>query len=195
MSRRNRLPHPRLRLLAALLFTFACDVQPLPAAPVDADEAPVVKPVIAHADLESLGTTDLDISGDLVFTPTADGVAVSGVIEGLDPSSFHAIHVHETGDCSAPDGSSAGPHFNPTGEQHGALAADDSHIGDLGNLTTSPEGTVSLDKVKVGATLSGEHGLVGRAVVVHARHDDLASQPSGDAGARIACGVIQHGAG
>lgn len=194
---RPRLPLPRLRLVAALLFTFACDDGPpdLKTPTPDEDLPLSVQPVLAHADVEALPDSDLDLQGRLVFTPSPDAVAVSGHLSGLGANEFHAIHIHEEGDCSAPDGSSAGGHFAPDGHRHGAPGADNAHLGDLGNLTTGPQGEVEIELQIPDARMSGERGLVGRAVIVHQGHDDFVSQPSGAAGARIACGVIKHGAG
>ena len=103
----------------------------------------------------------------------------------------HAIHIHEKGDCSAPDAKSAGDHFNPTKAPHGAPDAPQHHAGDLGNLTAGEDGvaqkTVTVDFVTVA---DGEKSAVGKAVVVHEKPDDMKSQPAGNAGARISCGVV-----
>ncbi len=130
------------------------------------------------------------VSGTVTFTPVADGVRVHAEITGLTPGK-HGFHVHEFGDCSASDGSSAGGHFNPTNEPHAAPNADHRHVGDMGNIEADASGKAKLDYVDHHMSLSNDQtSVIGRAVIVHAKADDLKSQPSGDAGARVACGVI-----
>lgn len=200
MPRRRFSPRfRRIRLLAAVFLTFSCDgIDALRAPAPDADVDPVLQPVIAHADVETLGEAEddgLEIRGKLLLTPNDTGVAVEGTVMGLEPGAVHAFHVHEHGDCSAPDGSSAGGHFAPNDGRHGSPAEPGSHLGDLGNILADAEGNARVDVMVPGATLSGETGLVGRAFVLHAEADDLETQPAGDAGERIACGIIEHRAG
>ncbi|HEX4922556.1 MAG TPA: superoxide dismutase family protein [Bdellovibrionales bacterium] len=133
-----------------------------------------------------------NVRGQLEFVQTREGVKVIGKIEGLEPKSIHGFHIHENGDCSAPDASSAGSHFNPKNAKHGVLGqTKHAHLGDLGNLSADSLGVATIDrtfkKLKVNA---GKDQILGRAVVVHSKADDLKTQPSGDSGARIACGVI-----
>jgi Cu-Zn family superoxide dismutase len=112
-------------------------------------------------------------------------------LTGLAPNSEHGFHVHEKGDCSAPDATSAGPHFNPGGAQHGRPGSGMHHMGDLMNLRADAKGAVSAEVELAGLTLSpGPNSIVGRALVVHRDPDDYASQPAGNSGPRIACGVI-----
>ena len=130
------------------------------------------------------------VSGTVTFTPVTDGVQVQAEITGLTPGK-HGFHVHEFGDCSAADGSSAGGHFNPTNKPHAAPNAAQRHVGDMGNIEADASGKAKLDYVDHHMSLSNdETSVIGRAVIVHAKADDLKSQPSGDAGARVACGVI-----
>ncbi len=130
------------------------------------------------------------VSGTVTFTPVTDGVQVQAEITGLTPGK-HGFHVHEFGDCSAADGSSAGGHFNPTNKPHAAPNAAQRHVGDMGNIEADASGQAKLDYVDHHMSLSNdETSVIGRAVIVHAKADDLKSQPSGDAGARVACGVI-----
>jgi Cu-Zn family superoxide dismutase len=114
-----------------------------------------------------------------------------GTLTALAPNSKHGIHIHEDGDCSAPDASSAGGHFNPLSNPHGAPGRF-THIGDLGNATANQAGVSYVDVRIPRATLdnAAATNVAGRAVIVHANPDDLTSQPSGDSGPRIACGVI-----
>ncbi|MCU0789122.1 MAG: superoxide dismutase family protein [Verrucomicrobia bacterium] len=128
--------------------------------------------------------------GTVTFTQTDDGVRVVADITGLKPGE-HGFHIHEHGDCSAPDGSSAGGHFNPTGMAHGGPDAAEHHLGDLGNLTADASGKAQLNRVYAFLDLNGTNAIVGRGLVVHSDRDDLTSQPTGNAGKRVACGVIE----
>jgi superoxide dismutase, Cu-Zn family len=130
------------------------------------------------------------VSGTVTFTPVTGGVQVQAEMTGLSPGK-HGFHIHEFGDCSATDGSSAGGHFNPTNEPHAGPNAAKRHEGDMGNIEADASGKAKLDYVDHHMSLSNDQtSVIGRAVIVHAKADDLKSQPSGDAGARVACGVI-----
>ncbi len=126
------------------------------------------------------------------FFPTSDGkVKVKLEIRGAKPGK-HGVHIHEKGDCSAADAASAGPHFNPTNSAHGGPSSSPRHAGDLGNAIVSDAGTGSYSTVVEGITLDqGPAGIVGRAIVFHDQEDDLTGQPAGNAGARVACGVLK----
>lgn len=132
------------------------------------------------------------VSGTLQLVATTGGVHATGIIGGLAPGSSHGFHVHETGDCSAADAASAGGHFNPTGNIHGRAGARRHHAGDLDNLVAGWDGVAQVDVQLAGVSLGdgGRDDIAGRAFVVHAAPDDYRSQPSGNSGARIACGVI-----
>lgn len=132
-----------------------------------------------------------EVSGTVLFSSTPEGVRVRAAINGLSPSSSHGFHIHEMGDCSAADASSAGDHFNPTSQPHGAPNSAARHVGDLGNLMSDGDGVAQTNVVDRVLSLTGTNAINGRAVVVHADADDLESQPSGNAGARLACGVIE----
>jgi Cu-Zn family superoxide dismutase len=135
-------------------------------------------------------TADNKVSGTVTFTEVADGVQVRAEIMGLTPGD-HGFHVHEFGDCSAADASSAGAHFNPTHQPHAGPDAPQRHVGDMGNIKADASGKASLEYVDHQISLTNdERSAIGRSVVVHAKADDLKSQPSGDSGARVACGVI-----
>lgn len=133
------------------------------------------------------------VSGRLLLRPMGDGVHLSGEIGGLTRNAAHAIHIHENGDCSAADASSAGGHFNPTGAPHGKVGVGAHHAGDMDNIVANASGVATVNVHARGVVLGGgaANDAIGRAVVVHARRDDYSSQPSGDAGARVACGVIR----
>ena len=130
------------------------------------------------------------VSGTVKFSAAGDRVRVEAEINGLKPGQ-HGFHIHDKGDCSAPDGTSAGGHFNPKGKPHNSHVGSERHGGDLGNLMADSNGkaTLSLEvsDVSIG---TGADGIVGRSVIVHADPDDYKTQPSGNSGKRIACGVI-----
>jgi Cu-Zn family superoxide dismutase len=134
-------------------------------------------------------TKDSKVEGKVIFTVKGDEILITGEITGLTPG-MHAFHVHEFGDCSAPDAMSAGAHFNPDKKPHGGPHADERHVGDLGNIQADADGKVTLDMRDKMIRLQGPHSIIGRSLIVHAVADDLKSQPAGNAGARIACGVI-----
>ncbi len=130
------------------------------------------------------------VSGTVQFAPEGGTVRVKVEIAGLEPGP-HGFHIHETGDCSAEDFTSAGGHFNPTDDEHGAPSAAQHHAGDFGNIEASDAGVVSVElEMDVVLDPSAPDSIIGKAVIVHAQADDLTSQPSGDAGSRVACGVI-----
>jgi len=129
------------------------------------------------------------VSGTVRFTQESKGVRVQAEVKGLTPGA-HGFHVHEKGDLSKPDLTSAGGHFNPTGHPHSAPDSKQRHIGDLGNLEADANGTARADFVDSHLQLAGPHSIIGRAVIVHEKADDLKSQPTGDAGGRVAGGVI-----
>ena len=131
-----------------------------------------------------------NVQGTIYFIKLADGVRVEGEVVGLKPGP-HGFHIHEKGDCSAPDAMSAGPHYDPTHHMpHGAPTSVQRHMGDFGNIEANAAGIAKINIVDRTITLDGPDSIVGHAVIVHADPDDLKSQPAGKAGARIACGVI-----
>ncbi len=128
--------------------------------------------------------------GTVLFTQTDDGVHVQGTISGLEADTRHGFHIHQYGDCRASDGTSAGGHFNPEGVEHGGPMDEERHVGDLGNLESNSEGEATVNFTDSKLQLGGENSILGLGVIVHAEDDDLESQPTGAAGARIGCGVI-----
>ena len=132
------------------------------------------------------------VSGVVDLMSHGNGVHLSGRIAGLTAGTQHGFHVHETGDCSAPDATSAGGHFNPGGDPHGAHDADSHHAGDLPSVTANDQGEAEVDLMVEGLEIGtgGPRDVIGRALVVHAGPDDFQTQPDGAAGARIGCGVI-----
>lgn len=134
-------------------------------------------------------TAGSNVAGTVTFTATGDEVKVVADLTGLTPGK-HGFHIHEFGDCSSPDAKSAGGHFNPGSHQHGAPDSADRHAGDLGNIEADASGKAHLEVSDKMMKLGGNDSIVGHAVIVHEKADDLKTQPTGDAGGRVACGVI-----
>ena len=136
-------------------------------------------------------TAGNQVSGVLHFEPVADGkVHITGTVTGLVPNGEQAFHIHEFGDCSAADGTSAGGHYNPEKHDHALPVKEVRHAGDLGNLKANAEGAATIDLTVDNFSIDGEKNpIIGRSVIVHAKNDD-GGQPTGNAGARVACGVI-----
>ena len=132
------------------------------------------------------------VQGTVKFSQVRDTVSVSGSVTGLAPNARHAFHVHEKGDCSSPDFNSAGGHFNPTNQPHGAHNSGKHHVGDMPELTTDASGTANISFNSSSLKLRGPNSIIGKAVIVHAAPDDVNAQPSGNAGARLVCGVIKQ---
>ena len=148
-------------------------------------------PTIAEAVLSP--TQGSTVSGAVSFSQQDDKVIVKAQVQGLLPG-VHGFHIHEKGDCSAPDGSSAGGHFNPGGTKHGSPSVAEHHGGDFGNLTADATGTailtLTIPASQITLFKSGPSSVIGKGLIVHADPDDLATQPTGNSGKRLACGVI-----
>ncbi len=130
------------------------------------------------------------VQGTVMFHETGGHVMVHAKLSGLAPGSEHGFHVHDKGDCSAPDGMSTGGHFNPDGKPHGAQGGD-HHAGDMPSLVADAGGNVDAHFMLMGPTVAaGPASVIGRGVIVHAKADDYTTQPTGNSGGRIACGVI-----
>ena len=129
------------------------------------------------------------VHGTVTFTQADQGVKIVAHIEGLTPGK-HGFHIHEYGDCSASDAASAGGHFNPGSKPHGGPTNPNRHAGDIGNITADSAGVAHLEWVDDSMTLTGTGSIIGHGVIVHAKEDDLMTQPTGNAGGRVACGVI-----
>jgi Cu-Zn family superoxide dismutase len=130
------------------------------------------------------------IRGILHFTQNGDKLKVDGMLENLKPGK-HGLHIHEVGDCSAPDFASAGGHFNPTHSTHGSSDSSERHAGDLGNVRADRKGRAKVSVEVTGLSMSGPNSILNRAIVVHSGDDDFKTQPSGNSGDRIACGRIE----
>ena len=178
---------------AALAFVVACGMTACASTPPPAPTPPPARSTAASGVANLAPASGSLVSGRISLVPMTDGVHLTGTIGGLMPNSTHAIHVHEKGDCSAADASSAGGHFNPTGSAHGRASTPTHHAGDMDNIVATGQGTAQVDIHLRGVTLGGgaANDINGRALVVHAAADDYVSQPAGNAGARTACAVIR----
>lgn len=194
-------------LLVAPLFLFAACADRTDAPSDDADTLGTLMPepdtaatpmsmsdgMSADAAVAVLRPTEGNAAnGRVTFTSVEGGVRVVAEVSGLSEGP-HGLHIHENGDCSAPDASSAGGHYAPDGSPHGAPndPAGQRHAGDLGNIEASDDGTARYERIDTVIQMSGPASILGRGVIVHSGQDDYTSQPSGDAGDRLACGVIE----
>jgi len=132
-----------------------------------------------------------DVTGTVTFTEVGDKVLVVADISGLEPNTRHGIHIHEKGDLSDPGLLSTGGHWNPDHHIHGGPSTSPVHAGDLGNLDADASGKAHLELTLSGISVGGmKNDVIGHAVIIHAKADDLSSQPSGNAGARVSGGII-----
>ncbi len=160
---------------------------PPPPAPEVVAEAEVL---IARAQL--VPREGATIAGEVTFRESGGEVKITAEVSGAPPGT-HGFHIHEVGDCSAADFTSAGGHFNPTDMPHGAPTDMERHAGDLGNIEIGEDGSGRLELASSMITVAaGASSVVGRGVILHEKADDLVSQPTGAAGARLACGVIER---
>ena len=145
-----------------------------------------------HSAVANLAPTQgNNVKGTVRFDESNGKVRVVADVTGLKPGK-HGFHIHEKGDCSAPDATSAGGHFNPEMHKHGAPDSPEHHLGDLGNIEADANGKAHYDRTVDFLTIAVDpNTIAGKAVIVHAQEDDLQSQPVGNAGARLACGVIE----
>ena len=177
-----------LSLCLALLAACGSNNEVERAQPPTQTPAAQDAPLLASAVL--LPTQGNIVEGTVRFVEDDGGIRVIAEVSGLTPG-WHGFHVDENGDCSAPDASSAGGHFNPHGTEHGKVGGDAHHAGDLPSLEADNDGNATLNVVLDGITLTGEHSIIGRSLIVHADPDDYTTQPTGNAGPRVACAVIQ----
>lgn len=197
-----RMTHTTLFLASALALS-ACKPAAEPATTPSTDAAvetsaadpaapPPMPAPVATATLQA--TQGNAVAGSIAFTVADDGrLHASGDISGLAPNSEHGFHIHEKGDCSAPDGSSAGGHFNPASTEHGSIDAGVHHGGDMPNIVADAQGNAHVDgpvSSNVNAGKGDAADIIGRGLIVHADPDDYHTQPTGNAGARLACAVI-----
>ena len=187
-----------LLLIPLLVACVACTKPAEEAVPVSSEPAPVAEaaPAVittpATATVVLAATQGNTAAGTLTFSVVEGVVRASGEVTGLKPDSEHGFHLHEKGDCSAPDATSAGGHFNPATTDHGRVGHGAHHGGDSDNLVANAEGVAVVDARFEGVTLGdgAATDIIGKGVIVHADADDYTTQPTGNAGARLACGVI-----
>jgi Cu-Zn family superoxide dismutase len=160
-------------------------------APIDAAPAAAA---VKSATATIAAASESKVAGTVTFTVSGETIKVEAKLTGLTPGD-HGFHVHEKGDCSAPDAKSAGGHFNPGSVDHGAPGSEAHHTGDLGNIVADKDGvaemSVDLPWTHLSLDASARNNIVGKAVIVHGGADDMKSQPSGNAGPRVGCGVIE----
>ncbi|MEJ2110922.1 MAG: superoxide dismutase family protein [Acidobacteriota bacterium] len=171
-----------------LVLNFACSREDIPEA-LDQEIAEVTAPDITEAITVLHPTAGNEVTGTIRFTQSEEGVRVVAEVNGLAPGK-HGFHIHDLGNCSMADGTSAGGHYNPDLMPHGAPEDAERHLGDLGNLVADDTGVAQYERVDTMISLNDGHSIIGRAIIVHAGEDDLQTQPTGAAGARVACGVI-----
>lgn len=208
-SKTPSLRLPSLLGVSSMLWALACGSSQQSGEPAASPEAPASEataeaPAGDAPSAEAAGSSaahPIDVvlqaksgstlSGNATLTETAEGVKVELTIEHAPPGE-HGAHVHEKGDCSAPDGSSAGGHFNPSSHPHALPSSDPRHLGDLGNIEVGADGTGKIEIVAPGANLKDgdPNSFVGKAIIVHEKQDD-GGQPTGNAGGRIGCGEIK----
>ncbi len=179
------------RIFAVSLFAAslaACVSAPPPKTP-----EPVAQHRVQRAVANIAPASASLVSGRLLITAVDGGVRIEGELGGLGRGGTHAIHVHERGDCSAADGSSAGGHFNPGAAAHGRAGSSAHHLGDMDNLVANAAGVAPVNLRLEGVTLGSgaANDILSRALVIHAGPDDYSSQPAGNSGARVGCGVIE----
>ncbi len=179
---RTKYPFAAIAPLVALATSYGCTPQ---------EDAHLHESDVAFSQAVAvLSPTDgSEARGVVTFTKTDVGISVVADLVGLEPGT-HGFHIHEFGDCSAADGTSAGGHFNPGGADHAGPSDEMRHTGDLGNVTADENGAVHHEHTDTHISFAGPNSIIGRGVIVHAGEDDLTSQPTGAAGARVACGVV-----
>ncbi len=190
------------KLLLSCAVTLALAACGRQSPPADQAQAPAPSPAEtqppppANAVARLAPTQGHSASGTLTLTAEGpDAVRLSGSLQGLPPNAEFGFHIHEVGDCSAPDASSAGAHFNPANVEHGDPAGPTHHAGDMLNVKSDGQGMATVDATASGVSLATAqpNDVLGKAVVLHAKPDDYKTQPSGASGDRIACGVIGAG--
>jgi Cu-Zn family superoxide dismutase len=189
-----------IALSAAAALLAGCGKRDEPATPAADAPAAAMTPAPAEvpapavtASAQLAPTQGHTASGTLTLAVEGDALHLTGRLAGLPPNGEFGFHIHEKGDCSAPDASSAGGHFNPANAPHGNPQGETHHAGDMLNAKSDADGVAQVDAVTTGVSLTAgqPNDARGKAIVLHEKPDDYATQPSGNSGARIACGVIQ----
>jgi Cu-Zn family superoxide dismutase len=193
-----------VRPAVALGLIAACSSPPAQTVPVATSPTPsppVARPAPAPRSAASFRTATATIRdgagariGEATFTDSYAGLIIAGSVEGLGIGA-HGIHIHEAGKCEPPF-ATAGGHYNPEKHKHGFRSAEGHHLGDLPNIDVPPSGRLRFEFLLTDVTLRGPHGLLdgnGASIVIHTTRDDFATDPAGNSGARLACGVIVQG--
>ena len=178
----------RLAPIVALAIAAACARSASVGSPAGSSPSRGVGPEATAVMHDASGRT----LGTLTLVDGSQGIIVSGRLTGLPPGQ-HALHLHAVGRCDAPAFTTAGGHWNPTGREHGTMNPNGPHFGDLPTITVGSDSAVTITSATPGGTLRGTNALLdadGAAVVIHAVADDNRTNPAGNAGARIACGVV-----
>jgi Cu-Zn family superoxide dismutase len=177
-------------VLVASLLVAGCSSAAAP------EETPVPEKFGPKAVVNLEARAGSALQGSAIFEATSDGkISFSLIVQNVTPGS-HAVHIHEHGDCSAPDAMTAGGHWNPTSKKHGKWCQADGeyHLGDIGNIEVGADGKgvieIVTDLWEIGS--GGPNDVVGKSIIVHAKPDDYTTQPTGAAGDRIGCGEIQR---
>jgi superoxide dismutase, Cu-Zn family len=185
-----------LVLLIPCTLLFACGRKEPPPPDVPEPVAPAATTTVpaptGTATAALVAAANSPIKGNLRLTASETGVSIEGEITGL-PAGEHGFHVHEKGECTPPDFKTAGEHLNPNRADHGGASTSTHHLGDIPNIVADASGHAAISANISGATLrdGGTGDLIGKAFIVHAKADDYVTQPSGNAGDRIACGVVK----
>ncbi|MFT5291213.1 MAG: Cu-Zn family superoxide dismutase [Planctomycetota bacterium] len=174
-----------ISLAALVLMGIAAGTACLDATTTQTDAATLVERAVCVIQ----PTTGSEVHGVIHFTTDAGTVLVEGKIEGLEPGSSHGFHIHQFGDMTDSSGKSLGGHYNPGSHDHALPESEMRHAGDLGNLVAGEDGAASFSASFDNFSLGGTNDVIGRGMVVHAAPDD-GGQPTGNAGARAAVGVI-----
>ena len=182
MSRSVIAPALSLLLVAALAGCTSTTASKPATKPAEKKPSGITAQI---APTEASGT----VKGELKFVQSGSNVVVTGTVKGLQPKTWHAFHVHENGSC-ADKGNAAGGHFNPTRKPHGAHGMGEHHVGDMPPLYADSKGEATVDITSTSLALSGANSIIGKAVIVHEKDDDVTAQPAGNAGARIGCGIV-----
>ncbi len=185
----SRIPHITLLVLAFVSAGCASHVSTPPASAASGGSGSA-EGASASATLESRsGST---VTGTATFTELGSGGVRARIHVENAPPGTHGLHVHEKGDCSDPEAKSAGGHFNPGGMPHAGPMSGQRHAGDLGNIEIGSNGKGDLDvRSDLLTVKAGPNSVMGRAVIFHEKADDLTTQPTGNAGGRLACGVVR----
>lgn len=195
MLKQNRIILPAILALALGFSQVGCENRTGNAHTHPAHSPAATDPTeravqIAVAELQP--TEGSETRGTVTFTQTEGGIHVVATVQGMTGGAGNrGFHIHQHGDCSAPDATSAGGHFNPFDMPHGGPDDDHRHAGDFGNLEFNEEGVARAEFIDTHISFSGPASIIGRSVIIHFEEDDLETQPTGDAGGRAACGVIE----